>query len=143
MDAELAAHRVLEFDANHTWGCLALAMALALQEKWGEARHFAEKATPLIPIGLGILAGILKHMGEANRSEVLIQKLITEEPYGAPSGLCYFYFLSRKVDEYCDCIEKLIEQRHLNAVHFAIWYGRSSPRWPALARLINLPEEAR
>jgi hypothetical protein len=113
-------------------------LALGEWEKWREALHFAEKATPMIPFGLGLLAGILMHLGETNRAEGLIQKLISEEPYGTPSGLCVFYLMIREMDKCADWVEKTIEQRHLNAVHFALWLGRSSPRWPALAKRMNL-----
>jgi eukaryotic-like serine/threonine-protein kinase len=141
VEAEIAARRALEFDANHAWGCLVLAWALVLQEKWGEALHIAEKATPMIPIGLGFLAAILMHLGETVRAEGLIRKLISEEPYGTPSGLCMFYLLTGEMDTCAGWVEKAIEQRHLNAVHFALWLGRSNPRWPAIAKLMMLPAE--
>jgi hypothetical protein len=44
------------------------------------------------------------------------------------------------MDKCADCVERLIEQRHLNAAHFVLWLDRSNPRWYALARRMNLPE---
>lgn len=84
----------------------------------------------MIPLAVGILAGVLKHLGEANRAEQLIQKLMSDEPYGAPTGLCAYHFLNGEMGQCADCIEKLIGQRHLNAGQL---------RWPVLVQLMNLP----
>jgi TPR repeat protein len=63
--------------------------------------------------------------------------------YGAPLGLCYFHFLCGEIDRAADWLEKAIEQRHPAAAVIASIFFRSTSRWPALAKLMNLPEEAR
>jgi TPR repeat protein len=121
-----------------------LALAYVRQENWTEALHFAEKASVLlIPSTIGTLAGILRRMGEANRAEELIQKLMPGETYGAPIGLFFFHFICGDIDKAADWLEKAIEQRHPAAAIYASMYFRSTSRWPALAKLLNLPEEAR
>jgi tetratricopeptide (TPR) repeat protein len=140
-DAEAAARRVLELEEDHVWGCIAIADACAGQSRWTEALRIMEKATPMIPEALGVFAGILKHMGEEDRADELIQKLMSGEPYGIPKAQVVFSYLSGNIDKAADWVEKMIEQHHLNASHLARWCVRSSPRWPTLAKRMNLPEK--
>ena len=142
-EAQAEAHKILELDENNAWASYILALTYARQEKWTEALHFAEKRASLIPQSIGILAGLLKRMGEVDRAEELIQKLMPGEAYGAPLGLCFFYLVCGEIDKAADWIEKAIEQRHPLAAYLSIWFLRSTSRWPALAKLMNLPEEAR
>jgi tetratricopeptide (TPR) repeat protein len=141
-EAQVEAHKVLEFEENHVWASWILAITYARQEKWTEALHFAERASPMIPQAIGILAGVLKRMGEVKRAEELIQKLMAGETYVAPIALCDFYFLCGEIDRSADWLEEAIEQRDPGAAAIASVFFRSSSRWPALARLMNLPEEA-
>jgi tetratricopeptide (TPR) repeat protein len=141
-EAQVEAHKVLEFEENHMWASWILANTYARQEKWTEALHFAEKeSSSLIPQHIGTLAGVLRRMGEMKRAEELLQKLMSGETFGAPLGLCHFYFVCGEMDKAADWLEKAIEQRHPLAGAFASMYFRSSSRWPTLARLMNLPEE--
>jgi hypothetical protein len=94
-------------------------------------------------MSIGTLAGILKYVGEVKRAEELVQKLMPGEAHGAPIGLCLFYWLCGETDKAADWLEKAIEHRYHNAAVFASMSFRSTSRWPALARLLNLPEEAR
>jgi serine/threonine-protein kinase len=141
-EAQAEARKVLELDENNAWALLYLATIYARQEKWTEALHFAEKAAPIITPAIGSLAGVLKRMGEVSRAEELLQKLMPGEAYGTPLGLCYFYLACGEIDNAAEWLEKAIEQRHLNAFAIASLF-RESSRWPALAKRMNLPEEAR
>jgi serine/threonine-protein kinase len=142
-EAQAELHKVLEFEENNATAVSILALTYARQEKWTEALRFAEKATPMIPTAIGVLAGVLKRMGEVNRAEELLQKLMPGETYGTPLGLCSFNLMCGEIDEAADWLEKLIEQHNPGAAFIASAYFRSSSRWPALAKLMNLPEEAR
>ena len=97
----------------------------------------------MIPDAIGTLAGVLRRMGEVSRAEELIQKLMPADAYGAPMGLAVFYLVCGEIDRAADWLEKAIEQRDVNVIWFASAWFRSTSRWPALARLMNLPEEAR
>jgi serine/threonine-protein kinase len=142
-EAQAEAHKALEFEENHTTASVLLAITYARQEDWTEALHFAERGSPLIPHHIGVLAGVLRRIGEVRRAEELLQKLMPGETYGAPFGLFFFHFLCGEMDKAVDWLEKAIEQRHpLAATHASTWL-RSTSRWPELARLMNLPEEAR
>jgi TolB-like protein/predicted Ser/Thr protein kinase len=141
-DAQAELHKVLEFEVNHPSPSLFLTLTYARQEKWTEALHIAEKAFPMLSWVIGILAGVLKRMGEVSRAEELIQKLMSSENYDVPIGLSLFYLVCGEIDRAAEWWEKVIEQRNPNAPHFGSVLFRSTSRWPALARLMNLPEEA-
>jgi serine/threonine-protein kinase len=145
VEAQAVLHKVLELEENHAAASYLLALTYARQEKWTEALHFAEKASSSsTPVAMGILAGVLKRMGEVNRAEELIHKLMPGETYGAPLGLVYSYLVCGDMDRAADWLEKAIEQRDPNAAFVSMFFNfRSTSRWPALARLMNLPEEAR
>ena len=83
---------------------------------------------------------MLKLTGQENRAEELIQSFMPGEAYGAPMGLFFFHFLCEEMDRAAECWEKIIDQRHPLAAIYASMFLRSTSRWPALARLMNLPE---
>ncbi len=142
-DAQAELHKVLEFEENHPSPSLFLALTYARQEKWTEALHIAQKASPMLPPVIGILAGVLKRMGEVSRAEELIQKLMSSENYDVPIGLSLFYLVCGEIDRAAEWWEKVIELRNGLAPDFGSVFFRSTPQWPALARLMNLPEETR
>ncbi len=141
-DAQAEFYKALEFEENNEWAFLFLALTYARQEKWTEALHFAEEANLMTPMAIGTLAGVLKRMGEVDRAEDLTQKLMPGEAYGAPLGLCYFYLLCGEIERATDWLEKAIEQRQPNVGIYMLLHSRFTSRWSALARLMNLPEEA-
>jgi serine/threonine-protein kinase len=140
-EAQVEVHKVLEFEENHVLVPHTLTLIYARQEKWTEALHFAEKESPLIPQHIGILAGILRRMGEVKRAEEWIQKLMSGGTYGAPLGLCVFYLVCGEIDRAADWLEKAIQQRQPTAAIYASMYFHSTTRWPELAKLMNLQEE--
>jgi tetratricopeptide (TPR) repeat protein len=142
-DAQAELHKALEFGESQGDPGAYLAMIYARQEKWAEALHFAEKASPMNPGNVGILAGVLKRMGQENRAEELIQRLMPGEAYGAPCGLSFFYFVCGELDRAAEWWEKVIEQRFPAIQLTALICSRSNPRWPRIAELMNLPEDSR
>ena len=141
-DAQREGLRILEFEENHPWGSFLLALSYVQQEKWAEALHAAEKASFMQPWHIGILAGVFERIGERSRAEELMRKLISSDAYGAPLGSALFSIVLGDVDGAMDWFEKAVEQRHPVAVLLLLRQIRSSSRWPALAKLMNLPEEA-
>jgi eukaryotic-like serine/threonine-protein kinase len=146
-DAITVLNEVLELDEN-SW--LALGMLGQVHLSRGmiaEAFAFAEKAyslAPWWPGGLGFLAGLLARMGHTSRAEGLLQKLRPGQAFGAPYGFACFHLTCGEIDAAADWIEKAIGQRHLMAISLLrsplCKDLRSSPRWPALLRMMNLPE---
>jgi eukaryotic-like serine/threonine-protein kinase len=139
-DAQAEANKALELEEYYSGASYVLAFTKVRQEKWTEALHIAEKAYPMTTQVIGILAGVLKCMGEVNRAEELIQKLMPGEAYGAPLGLSHFYLVCGEMDKAAEWWEKVIEQRHPLAAILASMFFRSTSQWPALARLMNLPD---
>jgi hypothetical protein len=83
-------------------------------------------------------------MREENRAEELIKKLMQSDAYCAPLGLALYYALCGETDKAADWLQKSIEQRYPSNLTYYCFrpFLRSGPRWPALAKLMNLPEEA-
>jgi len=141
-DAQAEAHRILELDEYNQNALWILAFINARQEKWTEALRFAEKGSPTIsPQLIGTLAVVLKRAGEVGRSEELTRQLMRGETYGAPMSLFFFHLLCEEMDIAAEWLQKAIEQRLPLATIYASIFFRSTSQWPALARLMNLPEE--
>jgi hypothetical protein len=64
----------------------------------------------------------------------------------APLGFFWYYLVRSEIEVAADYYAKMIERRDPEATHLAptpfLQPLRESPRWPALARMMNLPFEA-
>jgi len=108
-----------------------------------EALAAAEKAyqlAPWHPNVMGVLAGTLVRAGDSKRAEGLVQRLRQ-----APAmAILLYHLLCLEVDAAADSFEKAIEQRHPMLVPLLGFPSteqlRSSPRWPGLMTMMNLPE---
>jgi TolB-like protein/Tfp pilus assembly protein PilF len=140
--AIVESQKALEFDERHNSAHSMIALAHFFQGRLPEAREWAEEAfrrTPLNPLAAGLLAGLLKQSGETDHAEKLLATL-----RGMGSlGMIVYHVVCREIDAAIDWYERAIEQRHPSAVE---WVSggflrplRSSPRWPKLARMMNLP----
>lgn len=106
----------------------------------------AEKACALAPwdrIPAGLLAGLLVRTGgDANRVRGLLDKL-DGQAYGAPVALALFYLTCGELDQAAKWFEKSIEERYPGTLYFITSplgkSFRASNRWPALAKMMNLP----
>lgn len=148
-DAVVQYRQMLEFDESYWFAHVALGALNASHGRLTDALTCAERAYALAPwdfLPVALLAGVLRRTGDVSRAEGLLEKLGPGDRYGAPLGLALFYCVCGDVDKAADSVEKAIEQRNPNLVIFlnlAVARPiRSSPRWPALAKLMNLPETA-
>jgi hypothetical protein len=85
-------------------------------------------------------------MGDVRRAEDLLSTLGPPETYGIPQALAFFHLQQGETEKAAEWWEKVIDQRDPGAtvmprtpIGEAL---RSSPRWPALAKRMNLPESA-
>jgi len=96
---------------------------------------------------LGNFAGLLARTGDQRRAEDILAKLGPPETYGVPLAWAVFHLYQGETESAVDWWEKVIDQRDPNAIVLPrVGFGealRTSPRWPALARRMNLPESAR
>ena len=117
-----------------------MALIYIQQERWTDALSFAERASETVPYSIGIVAGILKRIGQTNRAADLIHTLKPHETYGAMLGLFYYHFISSENEEAIKWMEKAIEHRD-STFQVAPMLYRFTSRWPQIAKLMNLPEE--
>ena len=143
--AIVEAQKVLEFDERHLAAHAIIALACFFQGRLAEAREWSEEAfrrTPLNPFAVGLLAGLLKQSGEKERAKKLLATL-----HGMillPIGMIIYHVACSEIDSAIDWFEQAIEQRQPLAAGWAaagfFKALRSSPRWPKLARMMNLPQ---
>jgi serine/threonine-protein kinase len=147
LEASAELRQVLEIDEKYPIAYPMLAILHWSQGLIPEALAFAEKMhslAPWIPMPIGALAGLLRLSGDTSRAEALLEKLRPGQAYAAPTGLAIFHLYCSEIDKAADWVEKAIEQRYPLILH--IMRGplgkalRSSARWPALARQMNLPD---
>jgi Tfp pilus assembly protein PilF len=144
MDAGIALRKALELDENCAPAIVFLSLIHLRRGELAEALVLAERAHALAPVAVpsGVLASMLAATGDASRADALRQQLERRQAYAA---LANSYL--PKLDQAVDWMEKAIEQRDPLAVVMLLGPGteiwRSSSRWPALAKMINLPEDPR
>jgi serine/threonine protein kinase/Flp pilus assembly protein TadD len=137
------AHKVLEYDEKHVAAHSFIALAHFFQGKLTDAREWAEEAfrrTPLNPLAVGVLAGLLKQSGDKERAE----EVLTIPRGVGPLGMIIYHVICSEIDAAIDWYEHAIEQRQALAAGWAsagfFRPLRWSPRWPKLSRMMNLPE---
>ena len=146
-DAEKELRRVLELDPSFYLAHHFLVLLQVQRGNLPEALPEAEKAFALAPwVGWvrGFFAGLLATTGESSRAESLLGELGDGSAYGAPFGLFCYHFLRGDMEQAADWVEKAILQRDpalLYPVRLPLMKKlRQSPRWPTLAKMMNLPE---
>jgi serine/threonine-protein kinase len=144
-EAEEEVRRSLEIDPNFFPALGIMAGLCASKGMLTEALGLAERAhslAPQFPFATGVLAGILAISGDTAKAEEVLQQ-VRSDSYNAPVVLAVFHLIRGEVDAAADWIEKAIEQHHSG-----IWGTLSSPfakplragpRWPKLAKMLNLP----
>jgi serine/threonine-protein kinase len=144
-EAAAEAHRTLEFDENQYTVWSLLSFIETSRGKLAEARAFAEKACSLAPwtkLLRGLFAGLLMRAGETSRASDVLAILGDGRTYRDPLGFIFYHLILGQVEQAADWVEKAIEQRDTAIYFLRFPVGaplRSSARWPALARMMNLP----
>ena len=134
-------HKVVELDEDFVWALLWLGLGHAARERFTDALPFAEKAYALAPWNTtvcGLFAGVLARLGQASRSEQVLENLLPGDRYGAARGLAVFHLLSGEIERSVDWTLKAVDQRDPGVMIAAGRALRSSPRWPEVARKMNL-----
>jgi tetratricopeptide (TPR) repeat protein len=145
----------LVFTEKHDRAALEARMALeigdhwllryAMAESYGSAGYSPRRSLrPRRRTGwrrgvTGVLAGVLHLMDRRGEAGELVAKLAQMAPF----GMTLYHLLVSDIDAAADSFENSIDQRE----PFVVLYARApvlrplreSPRWPALAKLMNLP----
>ena len=140
--AIVEARRVLEIDEHSSLTHYYLGCSYAWQGRFAEALGPLERAfqlAPWHPNAMGALAGVLACLGEQERADQLAAKI----PETGPAGWVIYHLFRSSIDDAAEWYEKVIELRHPSA---PVWARaaflkpiRESPRWPKLAKMMNLP----
>jgi serine/threonine protein kinase/tetratricopeptide (TPR) repeat protein len=141
-DAESELRKVLEIDENFPLALSTLGAVCAQQARVGEALALTERASLLMPWANAIVgqrAALLVLTGATSRADALIEKLMPGTAYGAPTGLALFHAMCGDLDRAAHWAERSIEERYPPLVAILAPLLRTTPTWPALARLMNLP----
>ena len=84
---------------------------------------------------------MLERDGQGKRAQELMDQLLPEE---AAVGRSHFHLLNGNIGEAADWMEKAIGERNPGVVYYVLSPVakalRESPRWPVLAKMMNLPE---
>ena len=139
--------RILDADDGYFLAHWSLALIKLEQGAFDESARAAEKAYSLAPWNLtlaGHLAGLLTRAGNTSRAAAVLETLGDGNAYGVPLGFVGYYLMCSEIDLAADYAEKAIAQRQPMVTAFMRMplarALRASPRWPALAKLTNLPD---
>jgi eukaryotic-like serine/threonine-protein kinase len=140
-----ALRQILELDDTFFFPYFMLGVNLTADGAEDEARHLAERGfatAPWFKPMVGLLAALLTRAGETARAEMLLQQhLSPDQGYVDPIGPAVFHLLTGNIDGVADAVERAINERQFAVFFFLASHGqmlRSSARWPALARMMNL-----
>jgi TolB-like protein/Flp pilus assembly protein TadD/predicted Ser/Thr protein kinase len=140
--AIVEARKALDLDDGTYVPHSVIALSYFFQGKLVEAREPAGEAFRIAPwysLAIGFLAGLLAQAGETDRAE----KLIATERGINPVSMVFYHLVCSEIDAAIDSYQRGIEQRWPGAITLAsagfFKPLRASPRWPKLAKMMNLP----
>jgi tetratricopeptide (TPR) repeat protein len=143
-EASSELRRVLELD-EHLWFTHFIWALEQLREgRLADAITHAETASTLAPwnpSAKGLLAAACRANGDIQRSEELLETLRPGRAYGTPLALATFHLACSEIEACADWTERVIAERHPALFFFLRAHAhalRKSPRWPTLARRLNL-----
>jgi hypothetical protein len=133
----------LEIDEDFWVAHWYRAISGALEGALVDARLAAERAYSLMTneMNAGLLAGIVSREGDSTRADALLVRLQHGETYGVPMGWFMYHLARLDFDQAAASIEEAIEQHDQRAT-YGLPYLRSTSRWPALAKKLNLAANA-
>jgi TolB-like protein/predicted Ser/Thr protein kinase len=139
------ARKALDLDDRSFWPHYVIAHSYCLQGKLAEALGPAEEAVRIAPWqqgASGILAGLLAQTGEKERAD----ELLVSVRRMTPGGMIMYHLVCSEINAAIDWYQRDIELRQPFAALLAsagfFKPMRASPRWPKLAKMMNLPGTA-
>ena len=126
-----------------------LALSEAIRGKHREGLTAAETAHSMAPWSTttsGLLGGLLRHTGEANRANQLHDELLAGDEYGAAMGLALFHEGCSETAQAAEWAARAVEQRDTRMILFMGLLRASQPnmvasdpRWSSIARTMGIP----
>lgn len=145
-DAAGECRRILELDENYHLGHFYLSLVYMQQGQIEKALASAERAYSLAPwarASAGYVAGLLRLTGDTSRADTVLETLGDGAAPGAPLGFIHCYLACSEIEQAAGWAEKAIEQREPAMIYYLLHPLakplRRTPRWLALAKMMNLP----
>jgi hypothetical protein len=143
-EADEELRHLMQIDETFWFPHFMLGVNRALDGHVDEAVAISERAFELAPWFkpiVGLRAAMLKRTGHAADADRLREEHLPEDRYIDPIGPAIFHLVSGELDRVADWTQKAIEQRQIAVFFFLHAHAsalRSSPHWPALAKMLNL-----
>lgn len=127
--------------------CVVLGFTYTRQGRFAEALAYAERAYAIgawDPVVVGLLAAALINAGDDARARAILAPLGDGSASATSLGLGVFWLLRNDVDRAADFMTRAIGERYPGILFFLNGSTgaalRASARWPAMKRMLNLPE---
>jgi serine/threonine-protein kinase len=141
--------KALEIDDTTWFAHSGLVRSYVLKGIVPEALRSAEAAYRLAPwnsVVVGQLAALLVRTGEQKAGEALMRQFMdSPNPRSASVGKLFYHLMCEETEAAADWFEKAIEERDPSLIpylrHPLMKPLQASSRWPALAKMMNLPQE--
>lgn len=91
---------------------------------------------------VGFHAAMLMRSGDAEKAALVMRQLLSSEGHADPIGSAIFHLLRGDMETAAHWTEKAIEARQPAVFFFLHEHAtslQSTPHWPKLAQLMNLP----
>jgi serine/threonine-protein kinase len=143
-DAEL--RRVMEIDPSFWFPYFILGVHSALAGRIEEAVRLSDDAYRMAPWFapiIGLRAALLERGGGSATAPELVRRLEHADTGVDPIGPAIYHLVRGDLEATADWTARAIEQRQAGVFFFLSEHAsalRATARWPALARLMNLPE---
>jgi serine/threonine-protein kinase len=142
--AVVEARKAMEIDERHWLPSYAMSLSQLRRGELREARQLAERsaaAVPWLSFPAGLFAGLLRRLEEHDKADAVLAGL------KSPSALAIYHLVCSDINATADSFAQAIAQGEVSPL---MWFGasdflrplRASARWPALAKMLNLPETA-
>ena len=139
--------KALDFDGNQVVARVSIAHFHAYWEQPDQAVAAARRAVevgPWYPDAIATLAATLRRSGEQREADTLYRSLGSGAHFGDARTQAVYHLICGEIDTAADWVEKAIGERdHSMQYYLRFVIGRrlrSSPRWPKIARMSNIPE---
>ena len=137
--------RIMKSDETFWFPYFVLGVNRALDGHLEEAVAISERAFQVAPWFtpiVGLRAAMLRRIGQTEAADrMYAEHLRPADRYADPIGSAMFHLLSGELEAAVDWTVKAIEQRQTAVLFFLNAHAtelRSTPRWPALAKMMNL-----
>ena len=143
-EALQAVEKSVSLDAQFWFGWMQLGIVHAIHGRHAESLHCAEQAmagASWSSYSIGLMAGALANLGQAEKAEPLLATL-RGDAYGGPTGFACYFLVRGEIDRAVEWLEKAVDQRFACLIICVVRpyepVFRQSAAWPALLQKMNL-----